>query len=298
MILIVGASGTLGSVVARRLLERGKAVRGMSRTPERIADIKGMGADVVQGDLRDPDSLRRACDGATKVIASAHSLLGRGDERSELVDDKGHRDLIDIAKEAGVQHFVYISVIFAAPDHPVPFARYKYNIEQYLKASGLNYTIIRASAFIEFHAHKMIGEPILEQGKVTLYGKGESPRNFVAVDDVAKFVLLALENPDTHGKIIEVGGLENLSNKQVVSLYERISGRKAKVNHVPRLVLSIMSRLLRPFHPGLSQVMAASLYFDVHGEFFDMTPTLQQYPMELTSLEEWVRTRVTGSGQS
>jgi hypothetical protein len=58
-----------------------------------------------------------------------------------------------------------------------------------------------------------------------------------------------------------------------------------------------MSRLLHPFHPGLSQIMAASLYFDVYGEFFDMTSTLQQYPMQLTSLEAWVRARVTGTGQ-
>jgi uncharacterized protein YbjT (DUF2867 family) len=137
----------------------------------------------------------------------------------------------------------------------------------------------------------------LEKGKVTLLGKGECPRNFVAVDDVAKYVLLTLENPDMHGKTIQVGGPENLSNKQVVALYEQVSGRKAKVSHMPRFVLSIMSRLLRPFHPGLSQVMAASLYFDVHGEFFDITPTLQQYPMELTTLEEWVRTHVGGDDQ-
>ncbi|MCP4543488.1 MAG: SDR family oxidoreductase [Chloroflexi bacterium] len=297
MILVVGASSTLGSVVARRLLEKKKAVRAMSRTPEKIADIEQVGAQVVQGDLRDPDSLRRACDGATTVIASAHSLLGRGDERSELVDDKGHRDLIDAAQEAGVQHFVYISGMFAAPDHPVPFARYKYNVEQYLKASGLDYTIIRASAFMETHAHEMIGKPILEKGQITLLGKGQSPRNFVAVKDVTQFVLLALENPDARGKI-QVGGPDNFSNMQVVSLYEQMSGRKAKVRHVPRPVLSIMSRLLRPFHPGLSQAMAAGLYFDVHGEAFDMTSTLQQYPMELTSLQEWVRTRVTGTGPS
>jgi NADH dehydrogenase len=257
-----------------------------------------MGAQVVQGDLRDPASLRRACDGATKVVASAHSLLGRGAARSELVDDQGHRDLIDAAQEAGVQHFVYISVLFAAPDHPVPFARHKYKVEQYLKASGLSYTVIQASAFIESHAHGMIGKPMLEKGKVTLFGKGESLRNFVAVDDVAQFVLLALDNSDAQGKTIQVGGPSNLSNKQVVALYELVSGRKAKVRHVPRFVLSVMPRLLHPFHPGLSQIMAASLYFDVQGEFFDVTPTLQQYPMELTSLEDWVRARVAGTGQS
>ena len=77
-------------------------------------------------------------------------------------------------------------------------------------------------------------------------------------------------------------------------MYERMSGRKAKVQHIPRVVLRVMSYLLRPFHSGLSSIMRASVYFDVHGEFFDMTPTLERYPAELTTLEEWVRLRCRG----
>ena len=76
------------------------------------------------------------------------------------------------------------------------------------------------------------------------------------------------------------------------SQYEQISGRKAQVSHVPRAVLRTLSFLLRPFHPGLSQVMTAGSYFDEHGEFFDMAPTLQKYPMVLTPLETWARRRI------
>jgi uncharacterized protein YbjT (DUF2867 family) len=295
MILIVGASGRLGSVLASKLLADNKPVRGLSRNPDKLTNIKNLGAEIIQGDLRNPNSLQAACDGVTTVIASAHSLLGRGKERSALIDYEGHLNLINAAQNANVQHFIYISIIIAKPDVPVPFARYKYEVEEYLKSSGLSYTIIRPCAFIEDHAQEMIGKSIMEKGKVTILGKGESPQNFVAVDDVAKFVLLSLKNKNTHGKIIEVGGPDNLSHIQVVKIYEKTLKKKAKVSHVPRIVLNVMSRLLFPFHQGLSQVMALSLYLDKYGTYFDMTETLKEYPMDLIKLENWVNTRVAKS---
>jgi NADH dehydrogenase len=227
-------------------------------------------------------------------VAAAHSIFGRGEERSELVDDKGHRDLIDAAREAGVQHFVYMSVLDASPDHPSPFPRHKHNVEQHLKASGLPYTIIRASAFMWFHVHTLIGQPILETGKVRLFGKGKSPRNFVDESDVADCVLIALEDPDLRGRTLEIGGPENLATVDVVTLYEQLGGRKAQVSHVPRGALRVLSPLLRPFHPGLSQVMAMSLHDDVHGSYFDATPLLERHPLKLRSVQEYVRAQVMG----
>jgi uncharacterized protein YbjT (DUF2867 family) len=174
----------------------------------------------------------------------------------------------------------------------VPFNRIKYDVEQYLKRSGLSYTILRPTAFMEWHAHIFIGQPILEQGKVTLLGRGENPRNFVAGDDVARFAVIALTDPKAAGQIIEIGGPENWTNMQVVALYEKLAGRKAKVKHVPLGVLRVMSILLRPFHPGLSQVMIFSILTDKADATFDPSETLKQYPVELTKMEDWVRERV------
>ena len=166
MILIVGASGKLGQAVARRALQAGRAVRALSRQPEeRLIELKAAGAEVMAGDLRDPDSLRRACAGVTHVVASAHAILGRGAERSALVDDRGHRDLIDAAKAAGVAHFCYISVRGASPDHPAASVRYKYAVEQYLRASGLPFTIVRPAPFL--------GNSCLSSHWATDPGKGQ-----------------------------------------------------------------------------------------------------------------------------
>jgi NADH dehydrogenase len=292
MYLIIGASGMLGGTVARQLLAQGKPVRAMSRTPEKLGELRQMGAQVVQGDLTIPDSISSACKDVEKILAAAHSMMGRGKYRSEAVDDIGHRHLIDIARKSGVKHFVYTSIYGAVPDHPIDFWRTKYSVEQHLRSSGMSFTILRPTAFVDFHAHLLIGKPILENGKVTLFGVGNAPRNFVTVKDVAEFAEIALEDPKAKGDLIEIGGPENLSNQQVVEIYARLSGRSVKVNHVPLPVLGLMQTLIKPLHPGLSRIMRVSIHVDRHGDRFDPSYTLQKYPKKLTRLEDWVQGKV------
>lgn len=293
MYLIVGGTGSLGSALTRRLLAKGKPVRVMSRAPEKANELKEMGAEVVQGDLLDKVSLARACTGASKVVASAHSILGRGREASRHVDLQGHKDLVDAAKAAGAEHFVYLSAYDFGPEYDaVPFFVFKREVERYLLASGLNYTILRPTLFMESHAHRFIGQSILENGKVTLFGRGENPRNFVAADDVAYFAEIALEDPKLNGTTLDIGGPEDLTNMDVVRFYERLAGREAKVSHVPLVMLNVMYRLLRPFHPGLSQIMEFSIYADTLDCTFDPAPLLARYPLKLTRLEDWAASRV------
>jgi len=137
MILIVGANGFLGREVAKLLLSKNEKVRLLVRTPAKVDDLNQAGAEVIQGDLIDPASLTHACHGIDRVLAAAHSIVGKGKYKSEPVDDAGHRALIDAAKVAGVAHFVYLSILGASPNHPIDFFRTKYHIEEYLKAGGL-----------------------------------------------------------------------------------------------------------------------------------------------------------------
>ena len=192
MILVIGSTGVLGHETTRQLLEAGHKVRAMTRDPQKAADLAALGAEVVQGDLIDPASLQKACQGVEAVLAAAHQLMGTGKYSSKAVDDDGHRALIDAAKEAGVRHFVYVSVQMASETNPVDFCRTKFKIEEYLKASGLSYTILRPPAFMEWHVHNLLGAAILAIGKGTVYGAGNNPINFMAGKDVARFAVLAL----------------------------------------------------------------------------------------------------------
>ena len=288
MILAVGATSSMGRLVVPKLLEKGIQVRAMTRTPEKADELKKLGAEVFKGDLRDAESIKNACKGVRKVLSMSHSFTGKGDSSPKIVDGKGNRDLIDAAKAAGVDHFIFTSVLGPRSDHPMEFFRIKYDTEQYIQNSGLNYTIIRASAFMEFWA-AMVGQPIVDSGKTKIFGSGKNPINFVSVEDVAKIALLVLENPQAQNQIIEVGGPENLSFKEVVNTFERVTGKTAKVSHVPLPAIKVLRVIVGAFNPALYRMMTAAIYNDTADLTFDMRDTLQQFPLELTRLEEVVR---------
>src|SRR5260221_13857481 len=155
MILVVGSTSRVGTRAIPQLLAQGEKVRAMTRTPTttEAVSLRKLGAEVVQGDLRDPASVARACQGITKVLALAHGFSpGQANNSLHTVDDVGNRSLIDTAKAAGVQHFVFISILGVSPTSPMELFRIKYATEQYLQMSGLSYTILRAVAFMELWA--------------------------------------------------------------------------------------------------------------------------------------------------
>jgi uncharacterized protein YbjT (DUF2867 family) len=295
MILVVGATSRVGTRVIPKLLSRGHAVRAMTRTPEKAESLKEQGAEVVQGDLRDPASLAGACQGVDKVLAAAHGFApGEANNNVHTVDDLGNRSLIDAARVAGVGHFVFVSILGAAADSPMELFRVKYAIEQYLRASGLGYTILRSAAFMEFWA-AMVGEPILTTGKTTIFGSGNNPINFVSAEDVAKFCLIALEDPSAHNQVIQVGGPENLTLNQVAELFEKLGGQPAKISHLPLPMMHLMRVLVKPFNPMLSLQITGGILMDTTDQSFDPGPTLQLYPVELVRLEKVARQMVASA---
>jgi uncharacterized protein YbjT (DUF2867 family) len=296
MILIVGASGRLGGVVVRHLLTQGKSIRVMTRNPLGLAHLKQQGAEIVSGDLRDRASIASACQGVEEVLAAAHALDGKGDNNPRTVDDIGNRHLIDAAKAAGVKHFIFVSVQGASPDSPLEFFRIKYGTEEYLRASGLNFTILRPGAYMELWA-QLIGQPIREQGKTTIFGRGNNPINFVSVEDVARFVSIGLDDPRARNAVIEVGGPENLTMNQLAEIFERASGRQAKKRHIPLLMMRIMSILMQPLNPVMSRLIRNGIYMDTANLRYDMADTARAFGIHMISLEEVARHATTKSVQ-
>ncbi len=180
MILVVGANGFLGRETVRQLLAAGQRVRAAARVPDTVADLRQLGAEVVHADLIDPASLASACNGIDAVFAAAHSLMGVGKYASHLVDGAGHRALIDAATTAGVKRFVYTSALGVSPEHRIDFFRTKAGVEKYLARSGLGFTILRPTAFMEWHVHLLLGKSIVDSGKTTIFGGGNNPTNFIA----------------------------------------------------------------------------------------------------------------------
>ena len=292
MIAIVGATGSLGGEVARRLLATGHRVVAVTRAPAKAAALQASGAEVRVADLTDGSSLRSALRGASAVFAAAHSLLGRGRYRSTSVDDAGHRALIDAAVAERVGQVVYTSVVGASADHPATFWRTKYAIERHLEASGLDFTILRPTAFMETHAHELVGKAILSGKPAVIFGRGEQRMNFVAARDVARFAVVALTDPAARNITIEIGGRDNCTRHEVAELYARLSGQPLRVRHIPVGALRFLSAMIRPLHPGISDVMRMSVAFETIDQTFDPSETLGRFPMPLTSLETFVRERI------
>ncbi len=293
-VLVVGASGALGRPTIQALLERGVAVRGLCRHPDAAADLAAAGAEIVAGDLTDLQSIERALSGVTRVLTAAHGLLGRGRWRSEAVDDAGHRALIDAARVADVERFVYMSALLAAPDQPVDFGRTKHAIEQAVGASGMVCAILRPTAFMEHHVHEFNGLNVLTKGKAQLVGAGSKKRNFIAATDVAQFAVRALLDDPLPFTRLDIGGPDHASNLEVAALYARLAGKPLKVSHLPAGMARLMSVLARPLHPGMARLMhLLSLPDDAFDETFDGATELERrFGIRLTRLEEFVSARV------
>jgi uncharacterized protein YbjT (DUF2867 family) len=293
-ILVVGATGALGRPVVRMLRERGVPVRALNRHPEQASDLAALGAETVAGDLTDADSLRRACSGVQRVLACAHGLLGRGRWRSEAVDDAGHRTLIDAARAAGVDRFVYTSALLAAPDSPIDFGRTKHRIEQAVAASGLPYAILRPTAFMEHHVHNFNGAGVLAKGQARLIGRGTKRRNFVAAADVARLAVHALLDEPLPFTRLDIGGPDHAGNADVAALYARLAGLPSRASHLPAGVARVLSALAGPLHPGAARVLRLmSLPDDAFDETWHGAAALEQrFGITLTRLEDFVRARV------
>jgi uncharacterized protein YbjT (DUF2867 family) len=293
VVLVVGGTGALGREVVARLLVQGERVRVMTRRPAAAAEQAAAGAEVVSGDLVDHASLARACQGARAVVAAAHAMLGRGRYASAHVDDRGHRALVDAAGAAGLGHLVYTSAYDCGSAYrAVPFFRIKRDIEQYIQAGRVPWTILRPTAFMDTHAHMLIGEPLLAGRPVRVIGPGDWPRNFIAAADVAQVAMRALREPSLRGRTIDIGSPEHHSTLDVVRLYEQTSGRTARVSHLPLGLAAVLARLLRPLHPGVSQILQISTVAAVHGERYDGPSFESQFGVTPIPLPAWITSRL------
>jgi NADH dehydrogenase len=259
MILVVGATGRLGKAVAERLLQDGISFRAACRNVAKAQWLAERGVEVVPLDVENGAGLTAALSGITKVLTCIHGLLGKSRHSIQRIDVSGHERLIDASVEAGVERFVYVSALGAAPDHPSEFWRAKAQTEQHLRKSGLEFVILRPSAFMDLYAHDLIGAAILRGKRVFLLGSGNTPRNLVAVSDVAEAAVKALFRPDLAGQIIDFGGWDNLTEREVAKVYAGLAGREPKVSSVPSAILPALAASIAPFHAGFARIVSSPL---------------------------------------
>jgi NADH dehydrogenase len=288
MNLIVGATGILGQEICRQLCAAGKPVRALVRAsaePAKVEQLSQWGATLVYGDLRNRSSLDLACRGVDAVISTVSAMpfaYKAGENDIQNVDVQGMCDLIDAAKTAGARHFIYTSATGNMElDAPLPNA--KRAVETYLRAGGLNYTILRPGYFMEVWISPALGFDALN-AKATIYGDGTKPLSWIAVPDIARFAVASLDNPAARNAIIELGGPEALTPLQVVDIFEGIGGRKFEVQFVPTETLTAQWKAATdPMQQSFSAIMLGY----AGGDPIDMGETLKAFPMQMTTVAEY-----------
>lgn len=258
MIVVVGASGTLGPLLVPLLVGRGEPVRVVTRDPHGAAG-RLTGVELMTGDVTRPEDARRAVEGARVVVSAITGFGSAGGVKT--VDEDGNRTLAQAAAAAGVEQFVLLSVGGASADHPIPLFRAKFAAEQAVRASGVAWTIIRPSAYLETWLG-IIGGPLVSTNKTLVFGRGENPINFVSALDVARFVDQAVRDSTLRGQVVVVVGRENLSLNQLVEIVRSVSGRTGRVSHTPRAAMRLLSVVLRPINRMRAGQIQAALVMD------------------------------------
>lgn len=266
-ILVAGGTGTLGSQIVQRLVARGLSVRVLTRDPARVHSSHDDQPEFVTGDVRDPASLAEAMRGVDTVISAVQGFVGSGGVTPANVDRDGNMHLIDAARSVGAG-FVLISVVGAAAESPLELCRMKYAAEEYLRASGLAWSIIRATAFLETWIG-LLERTATRSGRPLVFGGGDNPINFVSVAEVASLVERVVLDASSRGTLFEIGGPENLTLNQLALAIQRAAKRTSQPRHVPRPLLKLMSALLPPFRPDLARQVQAALVFDTADLAFD-----------------------------
>ena len=234
--------------------------------------------------VKEPDSLRRAVEGVQTVISSANSALRGGEDDVQAVDREGNRHLIEAAAHAGVEHFIFVSALGSSLDSPVDFMRAKADTEQRLRESGMDFTILAPTIFMENWPGFVVGMPALQGQPVTLVGEGRRLHSFISNRDVAAFAVAAVDNRQARNQYLPLGGPEPLSWRDMVATYERVLGREIPVSWVaPGAPV-----------PGLPDPMPALLAAqETYDSAVPIDQTAATFDVELTSLEAFVRRQVS-----
>jgi uncharacterized protein YbjT (DUF2867 family) len=275
-ILVTGATGQQGGAVARELLAHGYKVKAMTRKPEseKAKALAKLGAVVVLGDLDDPASLERALQGVWGVFA-VQNTWEAGVEKEE---EQGKREA-EVAKKAGVKHYVYTSVGSAHRGTGIPHFENKWRVEGTIRGLGFpSYVIIRPVFFMD---NLLSGwfKPAIDQGKLAVALLPGTKLQMVAVPDIGKYGLLAFQKAkELNGRAIDFAG-DSKTMPETAAILSKAAGRPIAFERLP----------IEAVRQGSADFAAMLEWFDKVGYDADIQGNLREFGIRPTPFEEWAK---------
>jgi uncharacterized protein YbjT (DUF2867 family) len=250
-ILVTGATGFVGPAVVRKLVDDGHTVTVLEHTPGSSAELPNQ--EAVPGSMTDAESLRRAAEGHQVVVHLVAILTGRP-EQFRAVMEQGTRDLLEATREAGAERFVLMSALGTdeRTKDLVPYYGAKWQMEQDVKASGLEHVIFRPS-FVFGSEGGALGQfrKIAKLAPVTpIVGPGTQRIQPIWVDDVAAYFAAAVDKPEAANRTFELGGPDVVTWNEFWTRLKQAQGSRRPSVHLPfglmRVQASVLEKLPNP----------------------------------------------------
>ena len=290
-VFVTGSTGFVGRSLVRELLEKGHHVRCLVREIKKASHVLPDSAELVQGDVTQPQSLVQAVSGCETVIHLVGIIVERRNATFERVHVQGTIHVVEATKQAGVRRYLHMSALGSRPGAASRYHQTKYRAEQVVRQSGLKYTIFRPSVifgpsdrFVNLLARLIRLSPV-----VMIIGDGKAKVQPVALKDVAHCFVLALEKEETIGKVYELGGFRSLSFEDVVDTILQVMGRRRLKIHLPIQFVKILAYL---FEKGLpvAPLTRDQLIMLQEDNTCDVEGTISEFGIRLQDFVEGIRT--------
>jgi len=323
-ILLIGATGLLGNNILRRLDGDGRfSLRALIRDVSANHQLIPESIETVTGDLTQPQSLEKAMEGCDVIIATANAVAPRKQSDTfRNVDIQGYRDLIDLAAKHKCAQFIYVSIIpftgaYAKYTTWSPLAHAKAQTEDYLKKSEVPYTIFQPDAFMDVYFAFMGSSAVVQNtpahlanrpwkflqqfyngikddvanGKIGIIGDGLAKHAYIAVDNVAEFVVKAVDNPAMMNKTVQLGGPEALTAIEVKQRFENVLGSPLKIKRTPAFLMKALGNIAGLFSPAAANIFKLNYLAATISNMPDCRELAEQLSIKLVSAEEYLRAK-------
>jgi uncharacterized protein YbjT (DUF2867 family) len=265
-VLVAGATGYLGRYLVKELKKQGYWVRALARNSNKLDDLKEYIDEVFEAEVTKPETLNRICDDIDVVISSIGITRQKDGLTYMDVDYQGNKNLLDLAVENKVSKFIFVSVLNAHQMKELKGIEAKLLFEEKLKASGLDYTIIRPTGFFSDMLEFL---NMAKKGRVSLFGTGENKINPIHGADLAEICVGSIIKSE---KEINVGGPEIFTFKEIAELAFKVLNKQVKISYLPMWMIRIILPLIRTFTSsktyGPIEFMMSVMTMDVVGESF------------------------------
>ncbi len=290
-VLVAGATGQLGGTIARQLIAAGIPIRAVGRNRERLSALERAGAETAVVDLLDVAAVSAACRDVDQIISTANNFMGAGPTSPGRVDLGAHQNLCAAARNARVRRLVYVSFRGANPAETNDFFRLKWYIEDAIKRSGVPYVVLRATAFMDVWIDQILADRVRKKGGALIFGDGSRVANYIAVEDVATFVVRVSANHEIVNQTIDIGGPSNLSLNELATLVERKLGGSGRRRHISVAALKLLPYVVKPFNEVAARLISLGHYAATKAQPFpDWKAAADRFGVSPRTVEAYLET--------